>query len=69
MNSNGKMFVNFLENNSTLSLLNSSNKCEGTITRHRVKGNEIEDDDYQTDVLLESMPSTSAQALGKKHNG
>ena len=29
------------------------------------KGNEIEDDDYQTDVLLESMPSTSAQALGK----
>ena len=42
MNNNGKLFSTFLNNNQSLTLLNSSNKCEGTITRRRVKGQKVE---------------------------
>ena len=42
MNANGKMFAQFLQNNCSLFLLNSSEKCEGLITRKRVKGNKTE---------------------------
>ena len=42
MNANGKMFAQFLQNNCSLFLLNSSKKCEGLITRKRVKGNKTE---------------------------
>ena len=42
INNNGKLFVKFLEDNPSLVLLNNSDKCEGLITRSRVKGSKIE---------------------------
>ena len=43
MNANGKMFSTFLEENSDLFLLNSSEKCEGLITRRRQKDDKLEE--------------------------
>ena len=42
MNNNGKLFSMFLANNQSMTLLNASSKCEGTITRKRIKGGKIE---------------------------
>ena len=42
VNSNGKIFKNFLDNNPTVQLVNGTVKCEGSITRHRVKARKVE---------------------------
>ena len=42
-NYNGRLFEQFLQNNTDLTLLNSSEVCEGKITRQRKKGNKIEE--------------------------
>ena len=41
-NSNGRLFHNFLMNNSNLTLFNGSDICDGLITRSRVKGSKTE---------------------------
>ena len=43
MNKNGRLFSTFLSNNPSINLLNSSEKCEGLLTRKRKKGNKIEE--------------------------
>ena len=43
INANGKLFSAFLKENSDLFLLNSSEKCEGLITRRRQKDNKLEE--------------------------
>ena len=43
INKNGRLFSTFLGNNPSINLLNSSEKCEGPITRSRKKGNKIEE--------------------------
>ena len=42
-NENGKMFMNFLERNENISVLNMHPKCEGSITRSRMVGNNFEE--------------------------
>ena len=42
INSNGKLFEELLKNNPNLFLVNGSDKCEGDITRQRVKGKKTE---------------------------
>ena len=42
INNNCRLFSTFLNNNQSMTLLNSSDKCEGTITRKRVKGQKVE---------------------------
>ena len=42
-NENGKMFMNFLERNENISVLNMHHKCEGSITRSRKVGNTFEE--------------------------
>ena len=43
MNNNGKLFEVFLKNNPALSLLNASEKCEGLLSRERIKNNKTEE--------------------------
>ena len=43
MNNNGKLFETFLKNNPTMFLLNASERCEGLLTRKRIKNNKIEE--------------------------
>ena len=42
INSNGKLLKQFLVNNPAVHLINGSEKCNGTMTRHRVKGTKVE---------------------------
>ena len=42
INNNGKMFQTFMEENPNLFLLNSSEKCDGLITRRRQKNDKLE---------------------------
>ena len=42
INNNGKMFQTFIEENPNLFLLNSSEKCDGLITRRRQKNDKLE---------------------------
>ena len=42
-NKNGKLFENFLKRNSNLSVVNGLQKCEGLITRSRMKGSKLEE--------------------------
>ena len=42
INSNEKLFMNFLNNNSFLNLLNGTDKCDGSITRSRLQGKKLE---------------------------
>ena len=42
MNANGKLFSTFLDNNPSMVLVNSSDKCQGVITRQRTKGDKVE---------------------------
>ena len=43
INLNGKLFAQFLKNNPSLFLVNASDKCQGIITRQRVKGKKTEE--------------------------
>ena len=43
MNKNGKLFSDFLQENPSLSLLNVEDRCEGSITRRRKKGDKVEE--------------------------
>ena len=43
MNKNGKLFVEFLERNKSLNVINSLNECEGVITRRRTLENKTEE--------------------------
>ena len=43
MNKNGKLFVEFLERNKSLNVINSLNECEGVITRRRKLENKTEE--------------------------
>ena len=42
INTNGKFFEDFLAKNPSISVLNGTDKCEGIITRERIKGNKKE---------------------------
>ena len=42
INSNGKLFKQFLDNNPTVDLINGSDKCAGSITRYRKKRDKVE---------------------------
>ena len=43
INTNGKYFAAFLANNPSIFVLNGTEKCEGTITRQRIKGDKKEE--------------------------
>ena len=43
MNNNGKLFEAFLKNNPAMTLLNASEKCEGKLTRKRIKAQKTEE--------------------------
>ena len=42
INSNGKLFEEFLKNNPSVDLINGTSKCSGDVTRYRKKGAKIE---------------------------
>ena len=55
MNNNGKLFSNFLEENPSLSLLNQEDRCEGSITRRRKKGDKTEESILDVAVVCSTL--------------
>lgn len=55
VNANGKLFHTFLDNNPSLSLLNSMDSCNGTITRRRKKGKKTEESILDFALVCEKL--------------
>ena len=55
INTNGKLLRSFLDNNPSISLLNSLDRCQGKITRRRQKGNRSEESILDFALVCEKL--------------